>query len=186
MQSFICNFAKNFHRKSCRHEQKGERIHSGSHCGRLLRHESALCPSALCRGDGPRFRTLLQIHVCHSHIGTDAETARKRLRHQPCRRAAAARLRRAFRAVLPHPFPELQLHGCRHCLHPSLCLPHFGGADYGPCVQGTAWGADHPVHTGGVGGHRASYKGGDGATLSLTGTLLVVGSALSYAVYLVA
>ena len=37
-----------------------------------------------------------------------------------------------------------------------------------------------------LGGIALLYKGGDGSTLSLTGTLLVIASALSYAIYIVA
>ena len=81
--------------------------------------------------------------------------------------------------------PKLQLYGSRDCFYTSFRLSDHGRIDYGTCIQEKLTLQTVFCILLALSGIGLLYKSGDGTTLSLTGVLLVMASALSYAIYII-
>lgn len=86
--------------------------------------------------------------------------------------------------VVADAFPKLPLYGCRHCFHPAVCVSYDGSFDYGIFFHERLTLNTIFCLCLALIGIGLLYKGEDGATLNTTGMLMVLISALSYAIYI--
>ena len=80
---------------------------------------------------------------------------------------------------------ELQLHGRRYRLDATVRISYFRGVDHGFRLPGKLSPQTALCILLALAGIGLLFKGSDGSTLNITGTVLVMVSALSYAIYIV-